>query len=77
MVPGETGCFACASPLAVVDGTEATIKREGVCAASLPTTMGYIKCIKHKRSNSCFHELKCIKIVIGFRRISILFDLQC
>jgi ubiquitin-like modifier-activating enzyme 5 len=40
MVPGETGCFACASPLAVVDGTEGNIKREGVCAASLPTTMG-------------------------------------
>jgi ubiquitin-like modifier-activating enzyme 5 len=42
LVPGETGCFACASPLAVSEGTEATIKREGVCAASLPTTMGII-----------------------------------
>jgi hypothetical protein len=40
MVPGETGCFACATPLAVTDDSEATIKREGVCAASLPTTMG-------------------------------------
>ncbi len=42
LVPGETGCFGCASPLAVSEGTEATIKREGVCAASLPTTMGII-----------------------------------
>ena len=42
LVPGETGCFACASPLAVAEGTEGTIKREGVCAASLPTTMGII-----------------------------------
>ena len=42
MVPGETGCFACATPLAVTDGNEGTIKREGVCAASLPTTMGKI-----------------------------------
>ncbi len=42
LVPGETGCFACASPLAVSEGTEGTIKREGVCAASLPTTMGII-----------------------------------
>jgi len=40
MIPGETGCFACASPLAVVENNEGTIKREGVCAASLPTTMG-------------------------------------
>lgn len=42
LVPGETGCFGCASPLAVAEGTEGTIKREGVCAASLPTTMGII-----------------------------------
>jgi ubiquitin-like modifier-activating enzyme 5 len=40
MVPGETACFACASPLAVVEENEGSIKREGVCAASLPTTMG-------------------------------------
>ena len=40
MIPGESGCFICASPLAVVQGSEGGIKREGVCAASLPTTMG-------------------------------------
>jgi len=40
MIPGETACFACATPLAVVESTEHLIKREGVCAASLPTTMG-------------------------------------
>ena len=42
LIPGEVGCFGCASPLAVAEGTEGTIKREGVCAASLPTTMGII-----------------------------------
>lgn len=40
MVPGETACFCCATPLAVAEDNEANIKREGVCAASLPTTMG-------------------------------------
>jgi ubiquitin-like modifier-activating enzyme 5 len=40
IVPGETACFGCATPLAVVEENEHTIKREGVCAASLPTTMG-------------------------------------
>ena len=39
MIPGETGCFACASPLAFIEDTEKDIKREGQCAASLPTTM--------------------------------------
>jgi ubiquitin-like modifier-activating enzyme 5 len=43
VVPGETACFACAPPLVVANsGDENTIKREGVCAASLPTTMGII-----------------------------------
>ena len=40
MVPGQTACFLCATPLAIVENNEDTIKREGVCAASLPTTMG-------------------------------------
>ncbi|KAI8487800.1 Ubiquitin-like modifier-activating enzyme 5 [Branchiostoma belcheri] len=41
--PGETACFACAPPLVVASGIdEKTLKREGVCAASLPTTMGIV-----------------------------------
>lgn len=41
--PGETACFACVPPLVVASGIdERTLKREGVCAASLPTTMGII-----------------------------------
>lgn len=41
--PGETSCFACAPPLVVASGIdEKTLKKEGVCAASLPTTMGII-----------------------------------
>lgn len=41
MLPGKTMCFECAPPLVVADGIdEKTLKREGVCAASLPTTMG-------------------------------------
>ncbi len=41
--PGQTACFACVPPLIVATGIdERTLKREGVCAASLPTTMGII-----------------------------------
>ena len=43
VVPGRTACFACCPPLVVASGIdERTLKREGVCAASLPTTMGII-----------------------------------
>eukprot|EP00045_Choanoeca_perplexa_P015901 m.206775 g.206775 ORF g.206775 m.206775 type:complete len:392 (+) comp17111_c3_seq1:4488-5663(+) len=39
--PGCTACFECAPPLVVASEIdERTLKREGVCAASLPTTMG-------------------------------------
>ena len=35
--------FQCAPPLVVATNTdEKTLKREGVCAASLPTTMGIV-----------------------------------
>lgn len=43
VVPGETACFACAPPLVVASNIdEKTLKREGVCAASLPTTMAIV-----------------------------------
>jgi len=43
IVPGEFACFECAPPLIVASGVdESTLKREGVCAASLPTTMGIV-----------------------------------
>jgi len=41
--PGRTACFACAPPLVVASNIdERTLKKEGVCAASLPTTMGIV-----------------------------------
>lgn len=41
--PGESACFACAPPLVVASNIdEKTLKRDGVCAASLPTTMGIV-----------------------------------
>lgn len=43
LVPGELACFACAPPLVVATGAdERKIRRDGVCAASLPTTMGIV-----------------------------------
>lgn len=41
MLPGVTPCYECCPPLVVATGMPEA-KREGVCAASLPTTMGII-----------------------------------
>lgn len=41
MIPGKTACYQCAPPLVVASGIK-QVKREGVCAASLPTTMGIV-----------------------------------
>lgn len=70
LVPGETGCFGCASPLAVSEGTEATIKREGVCAASLPTTMGIIAGLLSQAA---------LKFLLNFGQLShcLSYNAQC
>ncbi|KDO24270.1 hypothetical protein SPRG_09906 [Saprolegnia parasitica CBS 223.65] len=43
LLPGRTACFECLPPLILASGVpESTLKRNGVCAASLPTTMGLV-----------------------------------
>jgi ubiquitin-like modifier-activating enzyme 5 len=43
LLPGATACYECVPPLAVASGIdESTIRRPGVCAASLPTVMAII-----------------------------------
>ncbi|ONK56168.1 uncharacterized protein A4U43_C10F4840 [Asparagus officinalis] len=43
LIPRETACFPGAPPLVVASGVdERTLRREGVCAASLPTRMGVV-----------------------------------
>ncbi|VDD77677.1 unnamed protein product [Mesocestoides corti] len=44
MYPGRTPCFECMPPLVVAAGLNDTkvLKRDGVCAASLPTTMAIV-----------------------------------
>uniref|UniRef100_A0A0A9WQ97 Ubiquitin-like modifier-activating enzyme 5 n=1 Tax=Lygus hesperus TaxID=30085 RepID=A0A0A9WQ97_LYGHE len=41
LLPGVTPCYECVPPLIVATGLPEA-KRDGVCAASLPTTMGII-----------------------------------
>jgi ubiquitin-like modifier-activating enzyme 5 len=62
MAPGETACFACVPPLIVASGIdERTLKRDGVCSASLPTTMGIIAGLLIQNS---------LKYLLGFGDVS-------
>ena len=83
IIPGETACFACAPPLIMASKIdEKTLKRDGVCAASLPTTMAIIagllvqNALKFllefgtvkifKLDNNVFKKLKIFEIFLGF-----------
>lgn len=62
VTPGETACFACVPPLVVASGIdERTLKREGVCAASLPTTMGIVAGLLVQNS---------LKYLLGFGQVT-------
>eukprot|EP01121_Diplochlamys_sp_Union-15-3_P003597 TRINITY_DN13538_c0_g1_i1.p1 TRINITY_DN13538_c0_g1~~TRINITY_DN13538_c0_g1_i1.p1 ORF type:complete len:424 (+),score=78.61 TRINITY_DN13538_c0_g1_i1:31-1272(+) len=62
IIPGQTACFECAPPLIVASGVdEKTLKREGVCAASLPTTMGTIAAMLVQNT---------LKYLLGFGEVS-------
>lgn len=62
MKPGETSCFECAPPLIVASGIdEKTLKKDGVCAASLPTTMGIV---------AAFLVQNALKYLLKFGKVS-------
>jgi len=62
MIPGRYACFECAPPAVVASGDdENKIKREGVCAASLPTTMGI---------TAGFLAQATLKFLLGFGTVS-------
>lgn len=62
MLPGRTACFQCAPPLLVASEiSEATLRRDGVCAASLPTTMGLVAALLAQAA---------LKHLLGFAPVS-------
>jgi ubiquitin-like modifier-activating enzyme 5 len=62
LLPGRTACFACTPPLIIDAGIdEKTLRREGVCAASLPTTMGIVAGLLVQNA---------LKHLLGFGRVT-------
>ncbi|KAK2196685.1 bifunctional Ubiquitin-activating enzyme/THIF-type NAD-FAD binding fold/ThiF-MoeB-HesA family [Babesia duncani] len=61
-IPGVTACFLCIPPYVVATGgDEKSIKRPGVCTASLPTTMSII-------AGLLAHN--CLKYLLEFGKVS-------
>lgn len=60
LIPGQTACYQCAPPLVVAKQIK-EVKRENVCAASLPTTMGI---------TAGFLVQNVLKYLLGFGKVS-------
>jgi len=74
VLPGRTACFECTPPMIVKSGIpESSLKREGVCAASLPTTMGLVAAMLVQ--NVLKHTLKFgrVSYYLGYNSLSDFF----
>lgn len=74
VIPGETACFACVPPLVVASGIdERTLKREGVCAASLPTTMGIVAGLLVQNTLKCLLKFGQVTRYLGYSSLTDFF----
>ncbi|XP_070569548.1 ubiquitin-like modifier-activating enzyme 5 [Ptychodera flava] len=75
--PGETACFACAPPLVVAENIdEKTLKREGVCAASLPTTMGVVAGLLVQNTLKYLLEFGSVSYYLGYSAMTDFFPMM-
>lgn len=64
----------CAPPLVVASGIdEKTLKKEGVCAASLPTTMGVVAGLLVQNSLKLANHAQIHKLLILLGQVSVRF----
>jgi len=76
--PGELACFECAPPLIVASGVdEKTLKREGVCAASLPTTMGIVAGMLVQNALKYLLEFGQVSTYLGYIALKDHFPQMC
>uniref|UniRef100_A0A6G1SBA4 Ubiquitin-like modifier-activating enzyme 5 n=1 Tax=Aceria tosichella TaxID=561515 RepID=A0A6G1SBA4_9ACAR len=72
--PGESACFACAPPLVVASNIdERTLKKEGVCAASLPTTMAIVAGMLVQNSLKYLLEFGKVTPYLGYNALEDFF----
>lgn len=78
LLPGRTACFECVPPLVVAsDIDERTLKREGVCAASLPTTMGMVAGLLVQNTLKFLLNFGQVSYYLGYNAMSNFFPTAC
>lgn len=76
--PGRTACYECLPPLSIAaDIDERTLRREGVCAASLPTTMGIIAGLLTQNTLKLLLHFGDVSAYLGYSSTSDHFDRRC
>lgn len=74
--PGESACFACAPPLVVASNIdEKTLKKDGVCAASLPTTMAIVAGMLVQNSLKYMLEFGKVTPYLGYNALEDFFPI--
>jgi len=74
LIPGCSACFVCAPPLIVSLGDdEKTLKREGVCAASLPTTMGLVAALLVQNTLKYLLKFGTVSPYVGYNALKDFF----
>jgi len=75
--PGETSCFECAPPLIVAANIdERTLKKDGVCAASLPTTMGLVAALLVQNTLKYLLKFGKVSFYLGYNALEDYFPLM-
>eukprot|EP00042_Codosiga_hollandica_P051905 m.647746 g.647746 ORF g.647746 m.647746 type:complete len:380 (+) comp58378_c0_seq2:2891-4030(+) len=75
--PGRSACFECAPPLVVATKVdERTLKKEGVCAASLPTTMGIVAGLLVQNSLKFLLKFGEVSMYLGYDALADFFPIN-
>ena len=77
LLPGRTACFECLPPLILASGVpESTLKRDGVCAASLPTTMGLVAALLVQNALKLLLRFGTVSYYLGYSALRDFFPMD-
>eukprot|EP00923_Selenidium_pygospionis_P028052 GHVN01050616.1.p1 GENE.GHVN01050616.1~~GHVN01050616.1.p1 ORF type:complete len:350 (+),score=81.57 GHVN01050616.1:81-1130(+) len=76
IIPGQTACFQCVPPTALGDDELTSLNRDGVCAASLPTTMAVVAGLLVQNALKYLLKFGDVTPLLGYNSLSDFFPSQ-